>query len=346
MTGTVSAPPVRGRMRGVSSDDGHSRAGWPHEVHPTGWFQVAWSAELPVAGVLPVRYFGADLVLFRQRNGAPRLLDAHCPHLGAHLGEGGWVEGDDIVCPFHGWRWSGEGRNTAIPYSARPNRGQRLRCWELREFDGIIAAWYDSAGRGPRWEPVTLSDIVEGFDPAAYYPVHPGCSRLWDDVRVRPQWVVENIVDVAHFQYVHSARAITTITDHHTDGPRFFVDHTFDSNRGAGLRIQTCGLGLMYGVFGNDSTITHIELQASTPIDGDRSDLRDSVWLRRDPDSPDEPGPKQRVALDRQLAELGRDLRIWANMVYRPRAPLTPEESGPYRALRRWAEQFYPEGPA
>jgi hypothetical protein len=150
-------------------------------------------------------------------------------------------------------------------------------------------------------------------------------------------------VDVAHFQYVHSARAITTITEHHTDGHRFFVDHSFDSGKGAALSIQTSGLGLMVGVFTTEDGVAYVELQASTPVDGDRCDLRDTVWLRRDPSSPERPTPRQRATLDRQLAELGNDLRIWEHMVYRERAPLTPEEAKPYRALRSWAGQFYPE---
>jgi phenylpropionate dioxygenase-like ring-hydroxylating dioxygenase large terminal subunit len=321
---------------------GAASAGWPYAVHPTGWFQVAWSAELPPGGVLARRYFGADLVLYREHGGAPRMLDAHCPHLGAHLGHGGRVDGADIVCPFHGWTWSGQGRNTAIPYSSRPNRGQRLRCWELREFDGVIVAWHDASARPPLWEPPAIADIVIGFNSNDCYPVHPQCSRLWPDVRVRPQWVSENIVDVAHFRYVHSARSVTTITEYRATSHRFLVQHSFASNRGMGLNIETSGLGLMVGIFSDETGVVHVELQASTPIDGDRSDLRDTVWLRRNPGSPEELTARQRTGLDRQLAELGNDVRIWEHMVYRERAPLTPEESKPYRALRQWARQFYP----
>jgi len=32
---------------------------------------------------LPVRLFGEDLVLFRDEQGCPGLLDIHCPHWGA-----------------------------------------------------------------------------------------------------------------------------------------------------------------------------------------------------------------------------------------------------------------------
>ena len=39
--------------------------------------------------VKAVRLLGQDLVLFRAQSGEPRVLDAYCPHLGAHLALGG-----------------------------------------------------------------------------------------------------------------------------------------------------------------------------------------------------------------------------------------------------------------
>ncbi|MCB1004552.1 MAG: Rieske 2Fe-2S domain-containing protein, partial [Acidimicrobiales bacterium] len=60
---------------------------------PYSWYQVAWSDELPVGGVRPLYYFATDLVLWRDDDGTAHLQDAICPHLGAHLGHGGHVEG-------------------------------------------------------------------------------------------------------------------------------------------------------------------------------------------------------------------------------------------------------------
>ena len=51
-------------------------------MRPTGWFQVAWSADLEVGDVKPLHYFGAELVAFRDLDGAIRVLDAHCQHIG------------------------------------------------------------------------------------------------------------------------------------------------------------------------------------------------------------------------------------------------------------------------
>ena len=65
-----------------------------HEGYPRGWFVVAESHELGDEGVTKMRYFGRDFVLYRGASDQPHALDAYCPHLGAHLGVGGKVEGE------------------------------------------------------------------------------------------------------------------------------------------------------------------------------------------------------------------------------------------------------------
>ena len=89
---------------------------------PFGWFQVAWSTDLAPGDVEPIEVFGRKLVAWRSEDGVAHVTDAFCPHLGAHFGYGGHVNGNDIVCPFHGWRFDGEGCNTHIPYSNRTNK--------------------------------------------------------------------------------------------------------------------------------------------------------------------------------------------------------------------------------
>ena len=59
--------------------------------YPRGWFVIQFSDELPPGAVKPLKYFGKDLVLFRTESGEPTILDAFCPHMGAHLGHGGKV---------------------------------------------------------------------------------------------------------------------------------------------------------------------------------------------------------------------------------------------------------------
>ena len=82
--------------------------------------------------VRPVTYLGQDLVLFRGEDGTARVFDAHCPHLGAHLGVGGRVCGDGIICPFHGWRFDGRGRLAEVPGVDRNATSQRPCMARLR----------------------------------------------------------------------------------------------------------------------------------------------------------------------------------------------------------------------
>jgi 3-ketosteroid 9alpha-monooxygenase subunit A len=322
------------------------REGWPYTRHPSGWFQVAWSAEIGVGDVRPLRYFDTDLVAFRGASGRLSVLDAHCPHMGADLGYGGRVEGEDIVCPFHAWQWDCDGRNVCIPYSTTVNRAQRIRTWPVREIDGLVHVWYDADGGAPAWEPQRIADFVDDFDPAEFHPVHPTGSHVFTGVRAYPQFISENFVDAAHFLYVHSARAVTTIERFEAHGPFFDVHHSFATVKPAGLSIRASGLGMALGVFRAEGRVAFLEIQATTPTDGDRSDLRGSVFARREPgDVAGEPSAANATLIERQHVELGKDIPIWERLHYVQRAPFAPEEARPYRALRKWAAQFYgPEG--
>lgn len=77
------------------------------------------------------------------------MFDAYCEHLGAHLGYGGRVQDDNIVCPFHGWQWNGEGRNVCIPYQDHPNKARRIRTWPVTEANESVFIWHDLEGRDP-----------------------------------------------------------------------------------------------------------------------------------------------------------------------------------------------------
>ena len=145
-------------------------SGFPNTGHPTGWFQVVWSAEVAAGDVRPLHYFGEDLVAYRTESGAAQVLDAHCPHMGAHLGYGGCVQGEDIVCPFHGWSWDRAGANTMVPSEGKPTGRRTIRRWPTHESNGIVLVWHDRAGREPLWPgPPDLPGVPEGNR----YPVFP-----------------------------------------------------------------------------------------------------------------------------------------------------------------------------
>ena len=83
--------------------------------YPNGWLPVLESSALKKSQILPIFAFGNDLVAFRSTAGKVTVLDAYCPHLGAHLGYGGRVINDTVNCPFHGWVFNESGDCVHIP---------------------------------------------------------------------------------------------------------------------------------------------------------------------------------------------------------------------------------------
>ena len=119
---------------------------------PMGWFQVEYTDQLKVGDVKPLKYFGKDLVLYRTESGEAVLLDAHCPHLGAHLGHGGKVKGENIECPFHAWQFSTEGKCVNVPYAKHQPRKAEIPCWHVKVVAGLVMAWHEPNGAAPMWE--------------------------------------------------------------------------------------------------------------------------------------------------------------------------------------------------
>ena len=92
---------------------------FPFPRLPYGWYLASPSADVAAGEIRTFHYFGQELVIYRSTAGVPFAVEAHCPHLGAHLGEGGCVEGDTIRCPFHGWRYASDGRCVEVPKDQR-----------------------------------------------------------------------------------------------------------------------------------------------------------------------------------------------------------------------------------
>ncbi|WP_438483776.1 Rieske 2Fe-2S domain-containing protein [Streptomyces sp. S186] len=91
------------------------------------------------------------------RGGLVRGTDPHCPHLGAHPGHGGRVEGERLICPFHGFAFDADGSCVATGYGTRPPKAA-LRFRHSQEANGFVFVWQRNAGLPPQWELPRLSD--------------------------------------------------------------------------------------------------------------------------------------------------------------------------------------------
>ena len=156
------------------------------------WHPVAYGADVgaaPRASML----LGEPLALWRDSAGAAHAFRDLCVHRGTALSLG-CVQGDEIVCAYHGWRYRADGRCTAIPQLADPLRvPARARATAYRVVERYGLLWV--ALEEPRWP---LPEVPEMEDSA------------WTVVRTGPfAWAadasrqVENFTDFGHFAFVH-----------------------------------------------------------------------------------------------------------------------------------------------
>lgn len=323
----------------------------PLSMKPTGWFQVAWSAEIAVGDVHTMKYFGQEMVAWRTTSGRIVVFDAYCEHLGAHLGHGGHVEGESLVCPFHGWEWNTEGRNVCVPYEKHPNKGRRIRSYPALERNAAVWIWYDVDGRAPYFDvPDIFGDFSDDKTADDYYPPVPAATLFRPGLEIHPQYIMENGVDFAHFKFVHKTPFMPEFTRHDFSGPVSYVDFTIAFDEGATLENATSGVesinaGLGCSVTKSWGMIDNRTMPAVTPVDEHTSDVRFTVWIGR---KPGEDGPEiteyGKMMAGFVIEQFEADIEIWAHQRYSDPPALSRKEFTGFKALREWAVQFYPDG--
>lgn len=316
-------------------------------MKPTGWFQIGWSAEIPDNGVKPLKYFGQELVAFRSQDGVLAVLDAYCRHLGAHLGYDSTVHGDCVACPYHGWEWDSEGRNTLVPYQENPSRA-RLRSWPVAERHGIIYLWHDPLGGPPRegWDyPDVFADFAEiPADESEFFGCYPHAIVDKPNEAIHPQLVLENSADCTHFRFTHNAPEYPQMIDFGTDGARWWAKIGFISpktKRPALHLYNTCtAIGVTAAAFASPKMSYRLVLTA-TPVDEHRSHLRASYFLPRNGVEGDQLPPEMATFAGQIETLFEEDARIWRRQAFVQKPVYALADRAGYSELRKWCEQFY-----
>ena len=88
-----------------------------------------------------LRLFGEEIVFFRRGDGGPVALEDACPHRKLPLSKGA-LQGDRVVCGYHGLTFDGSGACVAAPTQngAIPKRA-RVHSFPLAERYGFVWIW-------------------------------------------------------------------------------------------------------------------------------------------------------------------------------------------------------------
>ncbi|MEO0323222.1 MAG: Rieske 2Fe-2S domain-containing protein [Myxococcota bacterium] len=317
---------------------------YPFPSYPSGWFALSLSKDLGPDDVLTRQAFGQEVVLFRGSDGAPHLLGAYCPHMGAHLGKGGCVVDGTLRCPFHAFRFAGDGRCVSIPDVDKIPPAMKAEAFEVREVDGAVFVWHGCRGEGPSFEPPSYFDLrgTEGWTDMSWH--------TWERVAAHPQETSENSVDLAHFKHVHGYTDMSVVDALEVDGPTLRIGYTMArdlSNLGMPgqkvesiFRVRVHGLG--YSVVEVSVPKFNTEFRTyvlSTPLDRDHVILRGGGIMKALPDA-NMSAMVEKLFFDGFVHDVEQDFAIWENKAYYER-PLLAASDGPIGPYRKWARQFY-----
>lgn len=157
------------------------------------WYVAAWASEVKQGEPLGRTYLDTPIVLYRQESDdtVVAMLDM-CPHRFAPMSLGK-VEGDDIVCMYHGLEFNGKGKCSKNPLGPKP-AALKINTFTTYEQDSLVWIWMGDN------EPEDMSVIprIEHHHATDQRWVS-GYTHTKSDYRL----FIDNLMDLGHTYVVH-----------------------------------------------------------------------------------------------------------------------------------------------
>ena len=103
------------------------------------WHPVAYASELPEGKPFGTSLLDEAIVIWRSSDRTTHAMKDLCIHRGTALSLG-WIDNDNIVCAYHGWRYNADGACVHIPQKEQQTipRKARARSYACVERYGLI----------------------------------------------------------------------------------------------------------------------------------------------------------------------------------------------------------------
>ena len=159
------------------------------------WYVVATSDEVG-RSLLGRQALGRRLLLFRQVSGQVAVLDDRCPHRAAPLSMG-TLDGDQVVCRYHGFTFAADGRCTRVPSQRHVPYGAQVRSYPVAERPPFVWVWPGNPARRRGAEPPDLPPLRE-----------PGWAVQGGSLEIAANYMLlhDNALDRTHLPYIHPHR--------------------------------------------------------------------------------------------------------------------------------------------
>ena len=189
-------------------------------LDPNHWYAVEYARAVPPGKVVEVTFWRRSVAVFRGEDGALRAIDNRCAHRQLKL-SGGRVEGCNVVCPYHGWAYGGDGKLCKVPHElfGKPLPKIELRHYPVRERYGLVWVFFGDPARA---DATPMPEIPELDGPK------PWAKLLVDFTwKAHHSMIIDNVSDFTHAYLHRKFRPFTdsTLTDLRVEGDRVYVSY-------------------------------------------------------------------------------------------------------------------------
>ena len=193
------------------------------------WYVAALSSEV-TREMFSRKILGQKVLMYRTLEGAPVIMDDRCPHRSFPLSRG-TLEGDNVVCGYHGICFNAKGNCQGMPSLPNPPVHVTQRTFKAVERGPLIWVWMGDQDKADEakipdtsWLESNKWETVSGSFPIAtnYVAMH------------------ENLLDQTHFGILHPGLVGTpeyasSDLDVRTEGDRVFILRTLKDSPAPGI---------------------------------------------------------------------------------------------------------------
>ncbi len=178
-----------------------------------GWYAACSSNTLKSGSLWHLSMYNEPLILYRDKDNLARCIKDLCPHRGASF-IGGDIKGGELVCPYHGARYSSKGECTNLDRitcqhivdSNYNSYAKKIHLYQYPtiEKDGYIFIYYNGQAKTNLQDFDIQSSIEDsrtdsyGFQSAKYK-----FEEVCVDFKCDWARIIENHLDILHIFWVH-----------------------------------------------------------------------------------------------------------------------------------------------
>jgi len=158
------------------------------------WYAAAWDVEIKRA-LTPRTICNQHIVFYRKGDGSVAALADACWHRLVPLSRGR-LDGDQVICGYHGLVFNAQGRCTHMPSQETINPSACVRAYPVAERHRFIWVW---PGDPALADPAKIPDLHWNHDPD--WSGDGGLIHVKCDYRL----VIDNLMDLTHETFVHGS---------------------------------------------------------------------------------------------------------------------------------------------